>query len=54
MQILKVSSQDSYKFPTYIDISMEEDRGYWLNMKDSIVIPSDAIEDYAKNGKVIV
>ncbi|KAG8198214.1 hypothetical protein JTE90_015310 [Oedothorax gibbosus] len=50
LQILKVRSQESFKFPTYSDISIEEDRGYWLNMKDSIVIPSDAIEDYAKNG----
>lgn len=52
LQVLKIKTQDNFKFPVLSDISVEEDRSYWLNMKDSLLLPHKAIEDYAKNGKV--
>ncbi|CAL1265128.1 unnamed protein product [Larinioides sclopetarius] len=50
LQVIKSKNTKSLNFPTFAEISSEADGIYWLNVQDKLVLPQEAIEDYAKNG----
>ncbi|XP_055927340.1 latrophilin Cirl-like isoform X2 [Argiope bruennichi] len=50
LQVIKSRNAKIFTFPIYEDIFLEADGIYWVNVQDKVVIPIEAIEDYAKNG----
>ncbi|GFU05574.1 latrophilin Cirl [Nephila pilipes] len=50
LQVLKTKNTKSLYFPTFSEISSEAESSYWGDLPDRLVLPQEAIEEFAKNG----
>ncbi|XP_035205399.1 adhesion G protein-coupled receptor L1-like, partial [Stegodyphus dumicola] len=50
LQVLKSKNAKTMFFPVFGEIASENEAMNWMNMQDRLIIPHQAIEDYAKNG----
>ncbi|GFR23295.1 latrophilin Cirl [Trichonephila clavata] len=50
LEVIKTKNTNSLFFPIFSEISSEAEGIYWSDIQDRLVLPQEAIEDYAKNG----
>ncbi|GFY08776.1 hypothetical protein TNCV_4659691 [Trichonephila clavipes] len=53
LEVIKTKNTNSLFFPIFSEISSEAEGIYWADVQDRLVLPQEAIEDYAKNGHII-